>query len=139
MDPDVFIDAMNDYKADKRNSTIMNRIAKGYSEERIKGMAWFFAKQPLKTLPQEHNTELAQKGAKLHEKYCEKCHEDGGKPGDSGTLAGQWMPYLYYSMADFLSGNRDYPRNMKRKVDAAIEANGDHAMAELIHYYSSQH
>ncbi|MBV2091287.1 MAG: cytochrome c4 [Candidatus Thiodiazotropha sp. (ex Ctena orbiculata)] len=139
MDPEVFIDAMQGYKFDERNSTIMNRIAKGYNDEQIKSMAWFFAKQTLRLKPQKHDAALAKLGTKLHDEYCEKCHEDGGKPGDAGTLAGQWMPYLHYTMEDFVDGRRDYPRKMKRKVDAAIEAEGDRAIPALIHYYGSQH
>ena len=60
MDPDVFIDAMQAYKQDQRNSTIMNRIAKAYSDEQIKGMAWYFAKQRLVFQPQEHDPQLAE-------------------------------------------------------------------------------
>jgi sulfide dehydrogenase cytochrome subunit len=138
MDPEVFIDAMEAYQHDERNSTIMNRIAKGYNEEQIKAMAWFFAKQPLQVMPQQHDAELAKLGAKLHDKYCEKCHEDGGKPGDAGTLAGQWIPYLHNTMEDFIAGRRDYPRKMQRKVDAVIEAEGDQAIPALLHYYGSK-
>jgi sulfide dehydrogenase cytochrome subunit len=139
MDPEVFIDAMEAYQHDERNSTIMNRIAKGYNQEQIKSMAWFFAKQPLRIVPQEHDTELAKLGYKLHDKFCEKCHEEGGKPGDAGTLAGQWMPYLQNTMEDFIAKRREYPRKMKRKVDAVIEAEGDKAIPALLHYYGSQH
>ena len=139
MDPDVFIDVMKGYQQDKRNSTIMNRIAKGYTEEQLKGMAWFFAKQPLRLKPQQHDPQLAERGKKLHNQYCEKCHENGGVRGDAGTLAGQWMPYLEYSMTDYISGLRPYPRKMQRKVDAVIEAEGADAVEALIHYYSSQH
>jgi cytochrome subunit of sulfide dehydrogenase len=139
MDPDVFIDAMQAYKLDERNATIMNRIAKGYNDKQIKSMAWFFAKQPLNALAQKHDVELAKLGAQLHDKYCEKCHEDGGKPGDAGTLAGQWMPYMNNTMEDFISGHRNYPRKMQRKVDAAIKAEGDRAIPALLHYYGSQH
>jgi len=138
MDPESFIDAMQAYKRDERNSTIMNRIAKGYSDKQIKGMAWYFAKQPLRLLAQRHSSELAQKGAKLHAQYCEKCHSNEGKPGDAGTLAGQWMPYLKNTMEDFLRGRRKYPRKMKRMVDAAVEKEGDKAVSALIHYYGSQ-
>lgn len=139
MDPDVFIDVMKGYQQDKRNSTIMNRIAKAYSDEQLKGMAWFFAKQELRLKPQEHDPQLAERGKKLHNQYCEKCHENGGVHGDSGTLAGQWKPYLEYSMIDYIGGLRPYPRKMKRKVDAVIEAEGKDAVQALIHYYSSQH
>ena len=139
MDPEVFIDMMQAYQDDKHNSTIMKRIARGYDDEQIKAMAWFFAKQELRTLPQKTDYDLVVRGKKLHDEYCEKCHEDGGKPGDSGTLSGQWMPYLHYSMEDFVSGKREYPRKMKRKVDAVIEDEGDQALPALIHYYGSQH
>ncbi|MES9857319.1 MAG: c-type cytochrome [Sedimenticola sp.] len=139
MDPEVFIDAMQAYKRDKRNSTIMNRIAKGYSDQQIKGMAWFFAKQKMKPAAQAFNPKLAEVGAKLHKKYCEKCHEEGGRPSDAGTLAGQWLPYLHYTMEDFMKGRRDYPRKMQRKVDGAIQAEGDQAVQALLHYYASQH
>ncbi len=138
MDPDVFIDAMVAYREDKRNSTIMNRIAKGYSDRQIWAMGKFFYEQKLRLQPQKHDPALAKLGAELHGEYCEKCHEFGGKPGDSGTLAGQWMPYLEFSMADFIDGRRPYPRKMKRKVDAALEAKGDQAVPALINYYGSQ-
>ena len=82
---------------------------------------------------------LAEHGARLHDEYCEKCHENGGRPGDAGTLAGQWMPYLQFTMEDFTNGKRKWPRKMKRKVDAAIEEAGDQAIPALINYYGSQH
>jgi sulfide dehydrogenase cytochrome subunit len=138
MDPEVFVDAMKAYQADKRNATIMNRIARGYSDEQLKDMGWFFARQRLHLTPQKHDAALAARGARLHEKHCEKCHENGGRPGDAGTLAGQWMPYLDHTMADFMSGKRDWPRKMKRKVDAAIAEEGKQAIPALIHYYGSQ-
>jgi len=138
MDPDVFIDTMQAYKQDQYNATIMNRIAKGYTDEQIKGMAWFFAKQKLRVKPQKTDPQLVEIGAKLHDEYCEKCHEEGGRPGDSGTLAGQWMPYLDFTIADFIAGRREYPRKMQRKVDAAVEGQGDKAIQALIHYYGSQ-
>ena len=138
MDPEVFVDAMKAYRNDQRNATIMNRIAKAYSDEQFKEMAWFFAGQRLYLKPQAHDVALAARGAELHKKHCEKCHENGGRPGDAGTLAGQWMPYLEYTMADFLNGKRKWPRKMKRKVDAAIADEGQEAVPALIHYYSSQ-
>ena len=138
MDPEVFIDAMKAYRNDERNASIMNRLAKAYSDQQIKDMAWFFASQKLRLFPQNHDVALAARGAKLHDKYCEKCHENGGRPGDAGTLAGQWMPYLDFTMEDFINGKRKYPRKMKRKVDAAIKEAGNDAMPALIHFYGSQ-
>lgn len=138
MDPEVFIDAMRDYKNDWRVSTIMNRIARGYSDEQIAGMARFFARQRLRPAPQSYDPGLAALGADLHERYCENCHDGGGRPGDAGTLAGQWMPYLEFTMADYLQGQRQWPRKMKREVDGAIDEAGERALPALIHFYGSQ-
>ncbi|MEW6647647.1 MAG: c-type cytochrome [Pseudomonadota bacterium] len=139
MDPEVFVDAMKAYQADKRNATIMNRLARGYTAQQLEDMAWFFARQRLHLVPQKYDAALAARGKILHDKHCEKCHENGGRPGDAGTLAGQWMPYLQHTMDDFMSGKRDWPRKMKRKVDAAIADEGKQAIPALIHYYASQH
>ncbi len=138
MDPEVFVDAMKAYRQDERNSSIMNRIAKAYSDEQFKAMAWFFASQRLQLFPQKYDAALASRGSELHDEHCEKCHENGGRPGDAGTLAGQWMPYLQYTMEDFINGKRKWPRKMKRKVDAAIEEAGDDAIPALVNYYGSQ-
>ena len=138
MDPEVFVDAMKAYRNDERNATIMNRIAKAYDDEQLKAMAWFFASQRLTLYPQQHDVTLVARGAELHKKHCEKCHENGGRPGDAGTLAGQWMPYLEYTMDDFIAGKRKYPRKMKRKVDAALADEGEDAIRALLHYYASQ-
>jgi len=138
MDPEVFVDAMKAYRDNQRNPTIMNRMAKAYSDEQFKEMAWFFASQRLYLKPQVHDGALAARGAELHKKHCEKCHENGGRPGDAGTLAGQWIPYLEYSMDDFIAGKRKWPRKMERKVDAAIADEGQEAIPALIHYYGSQ-
>ncbi|MCP3850073.1 MAG: hypothetical protein GY694_07545 [Gammaproteobacteria bacterium] len=138
MDPEVFVDAMKAYRNDQRNATIMNRIAKAYSDEQFKSMAWFFASQHLYLKPQDYNEALAARGKILHDAHCEKCHENDGRPGDAGTLAGQWMPYMEYTMDDFMKGKRKWPRKMKRKVDAAIAEDGQDAVTKLIHFYGSQ-
>ena len=77
---------------------------------------------------------------KLHKKYCEKCHEDGGRSSedDAGILASQMMPYLRNTMADFTSGGREMPKKMKKKVDSLKKSKGDKGMDQLIHYYGSQ-
>lgn len=139
IDPEVFADVMLQYKNGKRSSTIMGRIARGYSKEQIRAMGFFFYRQKLRLKPQETEPGLVALGKQLHDEYCEKCHEEGGRPGDSGTLAGQWMPYLGHALADYLNEQRPWPRKMQRKVDAALKAEGDRAVPALIQYYGSQH
>ncbi|HEY5719282.1 MAG TPA: c-type cytochrome [Gammaproteobacteria bacterium] len=119
-----------------RTGTIMGRIAKGYSEDEIFAMADYFAKQGFVRHPQTADSALASKGANVHEKNCEKCHEDGGRTSvdDVGILAGQWMPYLSNAMADFRAGDRKMPKKMAAKVKDL----GDDDFKALIQYYGSQ-
>jgi len=141
--PDYFIEMMTAYKSkdadDVPNNTIMTRIAKGYTDDQIKLMANYFSKQTMKRPTQSFDAAQAKAGAKLHKKYCEKCHEDNGRSAedDSGLLAGQWAPYLHYSMNDFISGDRSMPKKMKKKVKKAMKADPK-AMEKLINFYASQ-
>ncbi len=83
---------------------------------------------------------MVKSGAKLHKKYCEKCHEDNGRSSedDAGILAGQWMPYLRYTLTDYTSGNREMTKKMKKKVEALQKKEGDKGFEDLMHFYSSQ-
>jgi len=137
---DYFIETMEAYKKAERPSTIMTRIAKGYTEEEIKLMAKFFSKQKFVRYEQTYDRKKAKLGKKLHKKYCEKCHEDAGRSAedDAGILAGQWEPYLRFTMQDFTSGNRSMEKKMKKKMDKLQKARGDQGVDALIHFYSSQ-
>ncbi len=142
MAEDTFTDAMNAFKDDEggKNATIMGRIAKGYSDEDIAAMAGFFSKQKFVAAKQEADATKAAAGKKIHEKSCEKCHEEGGSQDvdGSGILAGQWKPYLQYSLKDALSGDRTVPKKMAKKLKSVHESKGDDAIAELLEYYASQ-
>ena len=137
---EYFIETMEAYKDGSRPSTIMTRIAKGYTEEEIKLMAEFFSKQKFVRQSQKVDAKMAKRGKKLHKKYCEKCHEDDGRSteDDAGILAGQWKPYLKYTLADFTSGNREMEKKMKKKLGQLQKSKGDAGIEDLLHFYASQ-
>ena len=137
---DYFVEAMLDYQKGKRAPTIMDRIAKGYSKEEIDLLAEYFAKQPFVRIKQDVEPKLAAFGEKLHKKYCEKCHEDGGRStkDDTGVLAGQMMPYLQISLDAFVRGSRDMTKKMQKRLEPLYEKYGDKGMETLVHYYGSQ-
>ncbi len=123
-----------------RTSTVMNRIAKGYSEEEIKIIAKHFAGLPfVPATGQKIDADAAKAGALLHEDHCEKCHEDGGKSAedDAGVLAGQWIPWLEYTMADFASGDRAMPKKMKKQMEEVDAAHSDKGVEQLIQFYAN--
>lgn len=124
----------------ERQPTIMTHIAKAYSVDELKTIASFFAAQKLSRSPQISDPALADGGRRIHTKYCEKCHEDGGRSAedDVGLLAGQWRLYLSYTLEDFAAGDRAMPKKMKEKMTAMKEDIGDSAIEQLVHYYTSQ-
>ena len=137
---DYFVDVMKAFQEDTMKSTIMGRIAKGYTEEEIGQIADFYFDKPFVKAKQGFDEALVKEGAKLHDKYCEKCHADGGtsREDDAGILAGQWTPYLVWSIADFRSGDREMPKKMRKKVEKLIEKEGDAGFDALHSYYASQ-
>lgn len=131
-----FIETMKAFKSGERPATVMDRIAKGYSDEEIEIMAKFFAATTPVPAKQTFDAAKASKGAKIHEKACEKCHSDGGQhpEEDAGALAGQWIPYLTFAFEDFTSGIRP----MDKKMAAKVEKLSKDDLEALIHYYGSQ-
>jgi len=136
---EYFKEVMAGFANDEIKSTIMGRIAKGYSEEEIALMGDYFAKQQFVAPKQPFDEELAKNGAKLHDKYCEKCHAEGGTDveDDSGVLSGQLVPYLRYTLADFKAGDREMPKKMKKKVNKMLKKEGDAGVEALMNFYAS--
>jgi len=137
---EYMIEAMKAYKSGDRPSTIMGRIAKGYNDAEIEAMAKYFAGQKYALASQKSSASMAKKGAKLHDKYCEKCHSEGGTlaEDESGFLGGQWKLYTQYSLEDFMSGKREMTKKMKKKLKKMHKKAGDKGIAEVIEYYASQ-
>ncbi len=137
---EYFIELMQGFATDEIPNTIMGRIAQGYTEDEIKAMADFYGGKPFVKAKQDYNKKLVKKGEKLHDKYCEKCHSDGGQSAedDSGVLAGQWTPYVKWSLADYRSGDREMTKKMKKKLNKLIKTQGDKGIEALLAYYASQ-
>jgi sulfide dehydrogenase cytochrome subunit len=133
-----FEEVMQGFKDEEIKSTIMTRIAKGYSEDEIKVMGEYFSKQPFVPAEQSFDAKKAKKGAKLHDKYCEKCHAESGTSAedDSGILMGQLIPYLHYTMTDFKAGDREMTKKMKKKVNQLLKKEGDAGIDALFNFYA---
>lgn len=140
LSPDYFEETMVGFASGEIPATVMNRIAKGYTEEEIKAMAQFYAGKTMVKAKQPFDADLAAKGAKLHDKYCEKCHADGGQSAedDAGVLAGQWTPYVNWTLADYKAGDRVATKKMKKKLSQLLEREGSDGIIALLNYYASQ-
>lgn len=125
----------DDIEGFERLATVMDRIAKGYTDEEIGAMADYFVSQRFRPAAQSFDAALAAKGKTVHVEACDKCHEDGGRKGDgAGTLAGQWTPYLEFTFADYEAKHRAMPKKMREKMR---DLTGDDVKA-LLHFYASQ-
>ena len=132
-------EAYEDLEAYPRYSTIMSRIALGYSLEEIIAMADVFAGTEVVAVEQDYDKSKVAMGEELHEEYCGKCHEEGGlsTADDVGLLAGQWMLYLKYTLEDYMNDRRDMPKKMKTKLEEMHEGHGKESIHNLLQYYAS--
>ena len=134
------VETMEGYKSGDIPSTIMGRLAKGYSEDEIKLMGEYFSKQKfVAAAGQESDSAKAEKGAELHDKYCEKCHSESGTVADddSGFLKGQWKAYIAAQMMDFQNKDRKAPKKMAKQFEKMHKKHAQEGIEELIEYYSS--
>lgn len=113
------LEAMKGFKSGERPSTVMGRLAKGYTDAEFEAMADFFAKQkPAPAAGQKLDAALVAKGKDLHERHCKRCHLESGKEFDenAAVVAGQWHKYLQIQMADYSDGKRKMSEKKAEKM-----------------------
>ena len=141
MSEDYLVETMKAYKSGDRWSTIMGRIAKGYTDEEIMAMSQHYAALPYKGQTQVKMDAKAKAGQKLHDKYCEKCHENGASEveDDSGLMAGQWMPYVHWTLDDYVAGrNTPTEKKMAKAMKKMLDEHGPSSIEKLVHFYGSR-
>ena len=142
------VESMKAYKmGTNRPSTIMQRIAKGYTDAEIDKIAGHFSSMPFGRVASASIDAATEAKAKdLIKDKCESCHEkDGYAAEDYPVLAGQMLPYLRNNLMDFQSGMRSIDNNPnmsdkeKRKKKRAMtelkEAGGAEA---VLQFYASR-
>jgi len=131
----AIVEAMKKFKSGERPSSIMGRIAKGYTDAQIDMMGEFFSKQKFHATSQSVDPAKVKKGAALEEENCSRCHLDAGKDGkdDTPVMASQWLPYLQMQMELYQSGARKMPEKMAEKVKPLSKEDLD----ALLHFYAS--
>ncbi|MEG7524844.1 MAG: hypothetical protein M3H12_17420 [Chromatiales bacterium] len=72
--------------------------------------------------------------------YCEKCHGEAGSDpqDDAGRLAGQWKPYLRWTLKDYLVGVNRAERGMSRRFTSMMRIQGVESLEALVNYYARQ-
>ncbi|MEN8168347.1 MAG: c-type cytochrome [Pseudomonadota bacterium] len=137
MEKEYLTTVLLEYKTGERDSTIMGRIAKGYSDNELKAIASYMASKPWVSSPFKANSKLASMGKKIHEKQCKTCHEEGGRvqEDEAPRLAGQWPDFtLHYLKWCHKKGKRCAPR----KMGARVMKLSDQELKAMAHYYANE-
>jgi sulfide dehydrogenase cytochrome subunit len=124
------------YKIEGEPETDMNEIAKKLNDEDIQALGVFYSEQDFLPRAQKFDARLAEKGAEIHEAKCENCHSgQGSNPDDDAAiLAGQWTPYLRTQCSAFMSGEREAPKKMQKKLENLSSED----IEALLNFYASQ-
>ena len=131
----AIVDAMKKFKSGERPSTVMGRLAKGYTDAEFDAMAEFFSKQKFHPTTQTVDAAKVKRGAELQEANCSRCHLEDGKEGkdDTPVMASQWLTYLQMQMDLYQSGVRKMPEKMAEKVKPLSKQD----LEALLHFYAS--
>lgn len=157
---DYFVTAMKKFRSGERPSTIMGRLARGYSDAEIDAMADFYARLRPVRQSAAIDARLAERGGIVfynHCKYCHldrgplwrqihrsrdydnqcrHCHADYGNPrGEPMPLiAGQWLQYVKLQLDDFRSGARP----MSQAKAQHLKTLSPDDLEAVAHFYASQ-
>lgn len=131
----AIVESMKGFKTGERPSTVMGRLAKGYTDADFEAMGDFFAKQKSSAATQSLDKAKIAKGQALHEQNCARCHVEDGKEikDNSPIMAGQWLKYLQIQMDDYASGKR---KMFDRKAEKMKHLSKDDLDA-IAHFYAS--
>lgn len=145
------VESMKAYRdGSARPSTIMSRIAKGYTDDEIKKIADHFSAMPFgRVVAPKTDKALVAKGQALIKDLCESCHEkDGYSAEDYPVLAGQMLPYLRNNLMDFESGMRSIDANpnmsdkekrkKKRTLAELKDKHGAEGVEAVLQFYASR-
>lgn len=132
---EFFVESMKAYQDGTRPATVMDRIAKGYSAEEISLMADYFSAMDFVPATQDFDKAQVAAGKRIVERRrsCGTCHEENGTFGvdDLPQIAGQWTPYVRYSIEDFLSKSRPMSEDKTRQIEGLSQSDIDAVAAFL--------
>lgn len=132
------VTAMMNFKEDKRPSSVMGRIAKGYTDPEIMEIAQYLSSQSFQRAEQVVDVNKVELGAAAYRKVCSECHLDGGRDSaepDYPVLAGQRLMYMQMQMHEI---NVTGHRRTDAKFSAMLDKLKKDEIEAVLHYFASQ-
>lgn len=123
---------MLEYKIGERSGSVMLKISKGYTDERINFLAEYFSKQKWVNTNKNFDNKLAVKGEKMAN-VCYDCHGKYGEGMDDEypRISGQPAYYLEKVLLEYKSGV------LKSDEMSFINEYSDEDIKALANYFSS--
>jgi sulfide dehydrogenase cytochrome subunit len=128
---------VNYKRGDTKRQGDMCTLAARLNEASVAELAAYYAKLAYAPQTQAVDAAKAAAGKAIHDRYCKKCHSNGGRDpsDDAGILAGQPLAWLKTSLAAFRTGANQQPKKMQEAMGRISDADAE----ALAHYYASQH
>jgi cytochrome c553/cellulase/cellobiase CelA1 len=140
LDRDYIARTMKAYRSGERFSSIMGRVASGYTDTQIERMADYLSKLPFQPAEQTTTPALVQRGRAVHESGCVFCHTGTGDDSSrTGTrLDGQWATYLHATMEGYyLNRSSNIPPEMADQMQDLKTLYGEDILQALAEYYAA--
>lgn len=126
------------HRDDKRPTTVMGRIMKGYTDQEISALSQYISKQPFvraeQTVADKAKLEI---GKNAYQRVCKDCHASAGREStepEYPILAGQWLSYMQLSIGDILAGKRE----VDEKFQASLSKLNKDEIDAVLHYFAAQ-
>jgi sulfide dehydrogenase cytochrome subunit len=131
---------MLQFKNDERPSTIMGRIAKGFTDSELRIMAKHFGGLAWRGWETAAGAPDLAEAEQIHDKVCAECHEQAGRHQDRDTprIAGQGPEYLFLSLQQYRNPQGKAKLPQPDKMLDALKPLTDPQLLALSHYYASQ-
>jgi sulfide dehydrogenase cytochrome subunit len=131
---------MVQFKNDERPSTIMGRIARGFTDSELRTMAKQFGSLPWAGWRGGDGGEVLDAGREIHDRVCAECHEQEGRHQDRDTprIAGQPPDYLLLSLLHYRDGEDATKLPQPDKMLKALQPLSDEQLLALSRYYASR-
>ena len=135
---EYFRRAMQQYKSGVRYSTIMGRIAQGYSDAEIEAMAAFFEKQQWISASSKLDPKMIAQGKEIQEKKCARCHLGNGQYTEYRLprIGGQWSDYLAVLLKTVQAPGFKQP--LPKLMKKSLEGLTSDELTALAQFYAAQ-